>query len=157
LAKVYIESLLEQLEGKEDHVYLDQAGLPTIGIGHLLTKDELSSGRIAIGSEFVVYRYGLIDKHIFDLLKQDIHKYQSVVKVMVVVDLNFNQETALTSFCYNIGMTAFNHSTMLKNLNNGDYAGVPYQMSRWTHAGGRVINGLKIRREKEIQVWNTPV
>jgi len=38
-------ALLTEWEGKRNEVYLDSAGLPTIGAGHLLTKDELNVGK----------------------------------------------------------------------------------------------------------------
>jgi lysozyme len=151
-----LEQLLEEIEGKRNKVYKDSAGLPTIGIGHLLTKDELTSGKIAIADRFVQYRYGLPDGDIYALFNQDVHDVQAVVKVMVTVSLSKNQETALSSLCYNIGRTAFFRSTLVNNLNIGDYNGVPFQMSRWKYAGGKIIKGLILRREREIQVWNTP-
>jgi len=157
MSKIYIEQLLEKLEGKEYNIYMDQAGLPTIGIGHLLTKDELMSGKIEIDGTPCKYQYGLSDQLIYDLLRQDIHKYESVVIVMVTTPINHNQKVALTSFCYNVGMGAFNRSTLLKVLNQGNYEAVPDQLRRWNISGGRVVNGLKWRREKEIEVWNTPV
>jgi GH24 family phage-related lysozyme (muramidase) len=38
---------------------------------------------------------------------------------------------------------------MLKVLNAGDYEGIPAQMARWNKAGGKVLEGLKRRREAE--------
>jgi len=34
---------------------------------------------------------------------------------------------------------------------------VPDQMRRWVHAGGRALNGLKVRREAEIEMWNEEI
>ena len=51
-------------------------------------------------------------------------------------------------------------STLLRILNDGDYAGVPVQLRRWnkeTIDGKLVINrGLVNRRESEITLWNQP-
>lgn len=155
--KIFVHKLLEELEGKVNTVYYDEAGFGTIGIGHLLTKDELSSGKIQIGDNHVKYRYGLTDEQVYDLLYQDLHKYEGVVDVMVTVPINFNQRTALISFCFNIGMTAFNNSTCLKLLNDYKYEQVPHQMRRWHFAGGKDSRILRNRRERESEVWETEV
>ena len=51
------------------------------------------------------------------------------------VRLNENQMAALTDFVYNVGGGNFAKSTMLKDLNVGDYAGASEQFTRFTHAG----------------------
>jgi len=151
--RIFIHKLLEELEGKRNELYHDFAGYATIGIGHLLTKDELYSGKIEIGNDFVKYNQKLTNDEVYDLLFQDLHKYQNVVEVMVTVPLRHNQLTALTSFCYNIGDRAFRHSTLLKILNNHNYDGVPYQLSRWVFAGGKKSKILENRRRRESEVW----
>jgi len=40
-------------------------------------------------------------------------------------------------------------STMLKELNSGNYAKVPSEMRRWNKAGGETLEGLIRRREAE--------
>ena len=152
--KIFVHKLLEELEGKRNELYHDFAGYATIGIGHFLTKDELFSGKIEIGNELVKYRQILTDDQVYDLLFQDLHKYQNCVEVMVTVPLTDNQLTALTSFCFNIGMGAFTRSTLLKILNNYNYDGVPYQMSRWKRAGGKISKILINRRKRESEVFN---
>ena len=149
--------MLEQLEGKRNYAYRDEAGYLTIGIGHLLNQDEIFSGKIYIYDELVKYTNGLTNDHCYRLLQQDIHKYKNVVEVMARVDLNLNQITALVSFCFNVGMQAFIKSTLLKLLNDGNYDAVPEQLKRWRWAGGRVSKILENRRKKEIEVWRTPV
>ena len=62
--------LLAQWEGSESRVYRDLAGLPTIGVGHLLTQDELYSGKIYINGEPVRYGEGLTEDQIIALLGQ---------------------------------------------------------------------------------------
>ena len=53
-------SLLEQWEGFKLQVYKDSAGLPTIGVGHLLLKSELTSGKINInGRDVWALRQGM--------------------------------------------------------------------------------------------------
>jgi lysozyme len=145
--------LLAQWEGFERNVYLDVAGLPTIGVGHLLTKDELSSERIVIGGDAIDYTLGLTDEQVYDLLGQDLERFERVVNDSVEPDLAQHQFDALVSFAFNVGGGAFRQSTLLKRLNARDFADVPSQLRRWIRSGGRIVQGLVNRRENEIKLW----
>lgn len=149
--------LLEEIEGRDSKMYLDSGGAPTIGIGHLLSKEERLSGKIYINGEYIKYTDGLTEKQINDLVVQDVKLPVYVVNTSSKVPLNQNEFEALVSFVYNIGNTAFKNSTLLKLLRTGDYASVPAQMRRWVHDGGKVVKGLANRREKEVMHWNKPV
>jgi lysozyme len=145
--------LLAHWEGFERNVYLDVAGLPTIGVGHLLTKDELSSERIVIGGDAIDYTLGLTDEQVYELLGQDLERFERVVNDSVEPDLAQHQFDALVSFAFNVGGGAFQQSTLLKRLNAGDFADVPSQLRRWIISGGRIVQGLVNRRENEIKLW----
>src|ERR1051325_11027211 len=106
--------LLEQWEGFKTTIYKDSAGLPTIGVGHLLTKSELSSGKITINGVPVEYTDGLTEQQVTDLLAQDLKPASSAVNSGVKVPLNQDQFDALVSFTFNVGVGAFNGSTLLK-------------------------------------------
>lgn len=56
---------------------------------------------------------------------------------------------AVTSITFNVGCTKMRTSTMYKHLNNGDYKAACNEFPKWNKAGGQVLNGLVIRREKE--------
>jgi len=146
--------LLKQWEGFKNQLYNDSAGLPTIGVGHLLTKSELSSGKITINGDPVQYSGGLSDQQVLDLLGQDVTPAAQLITNKVTVPLNQNQFDALTSFTFNVGGAAFNGSTLLKVLNQGQFDQVPPQLRRWNKAGGKVVQGLINRRENEIKLWN---
>lgn len=148
------KKLLAQWEGFKRTVYKDVAGLPTIGVGHLLTRNELSSGKIIIANETVRYNDGLTEQQVYDLLDQDLDPAEGVVNESVRVSLSQNQFDALVSFAFNVGTSAFRNSTLLKRLNAGEYAEVPAQLRRWVHAGGKTVKGLVIRRNHEIELWN---
>src|SRR5689334_1242726 len=109
--------LLEQWEGFKLTLYNDSAGLPTIGVGHLLTKSELTSGKIIIKGVPVKYANGLTTQQVTDLLGQDVQPAAAAVNGGVKVALNQNQFDALCSFTFNVGVGAFNGSTLLKVLN----------------------------------------
>ncbi len=146
--------LLKQWEGFKLKVYKDSAGLATIGVGHLITKPELSSGKIVINGVAVQYAGGLTEQQVLDLLGQDVKPAEQSVNNGVKVPLNQNQFDALVSFTFNVGGGAFTGSTLLKVLNQNQYTEVPNQLLRWTKAGGKVVQGLLNRRQNEIKLWN---
>lgn len=145
---------LADWEGFKRRAYRDAAGKLTIGVGHLLTRSELSSGKIWIQGEAVRYAAGLSDRQVSDLLVQDLKGAQNVVYECVEVELQQNQFDALVSFCFNVGAAAFKNSTLLRRLNQGGYEEVPDQLRRWVHCHGAVVAGLVKRREQEIVLWN---
>ena len=149
------QKLLAQWEGKRNKVYDDSAGLPTIGVGHLLTQEENSTGKITINGQAIDYSQGLTDQQVMDLLAQDLVRFEQAVQNEVRVDLNQNQFDALVSFSFNVGTQAFKNSTLLKVLNDGQYDEVPNQLRRWVKAGGKTVQGLVNRRENEINLWNS--
>ena len=147
-------ALLQQWEGFKLQVYKDSAGLPTIGVGHLITKAEQASGTITINGVPVQYAGGLTDQQVLDLLAQDVRPAENAVNGGVTVPLNQDQFDALVSFTFNVGVGAFQSSTLLKLLNQQQYDDVPAQLLRWTRAGGQVVQGLVNRRNNEIKLWN---
>src|SRR5215510_10749057 len=99
--------LLSEWEGFELNVYRDVAGLPTIGVGHLLTKDELSSGKIIIKGTPIQYGGGLSREQVLDLLTQDLQRFEETLTDRIKVNLKQNQFDALVAFAFNIGISAF--------------------------------------------------
>lgn len=140
-------------EGNQAKMYKDSAGLPTIGVGHLLTQSELTSGKITIAGKTVLWRNGLTDKQITALLDQDLDKHELAVSLNVKVKLTQNQFDALVSFSFNVGTGAFLGSNLLKQLNAGHYEQVPIQLKRWVYSGGEIVAGLATRRELEGKLW----
>lgn len=145
---------LKQCEGLRLEVYLDAAGLPTIGYGHLLTKPELTSGKIFIVGEPVRYNEGLTEKQASDLFRQEVREYEDCVTLEVLQSLEQHQFDALVSFAYNVGCSAFENSTLLKRVNEARLSEVPAQLRRWVHCGAKVVQGLVNRREKEVRLWS---
>ncbi len=145
---------LADWEGFKLRAYHDAAGKLTIGVGHLLTRSELSSGKIWIQGEAVRYAAGLSDRQVLALLGQDLKGAENAVNEGVEVELQQNQFDTLVSFCFNVGATAFKNSTLLRRLNQGGYDEVPAQLRRWVHCDGAVEAGLVNRREHEIVLWN---
>jgi len=145
--------MITKLEGFMLRPYRDPVGYWTIGVGHLFTKSELSSGKVLIGGKNVVWREGITEEQVDDLLSQDLARFEDAVR-KVEVPLTQNQFDALVSFAFNVGTGAFARSTLLSKLNQGHYDQVPAQLRRWVFAGGRVLKGLVKRRETEVAMWN---
>lgn len=145
--------LLIEWEGARHEIYNDPAGLPTIGVGHLLTKDELASGKILVLGEPIKYHYGLTSLQIDRLLTQDLAGSEGAVNSGININLNQNQFDALVSFVFNVGRQAFFQSTLRRILNEARYTKVPEQMRRWNRSAGKIIEGLINRRENEIKLF----
>ncbi|OOY45153.1 lysozyme [Solemya velum gill symbiont] len=144
---------LQAREGWELKMYKDSAGLPTIGVGHLLTQSELTSGKIYISRLPIIWRDGMTESEVKELLEQDLQKYENAVRCAVLMDLKQHQYDALVSFVFNVGETAFKNSTLLRKLNAGQIKEIPAQLARWNWSGGKVINGLTKRREMESRLF----
>ena len=91
-----------------------------------------------------------------DRLEADVRKFMDGVSKAVTAPLMENQLGALTSLAYNIGLGAFQKSTLLRKLNALDYKGAADEFLRWNRAGGRVMKGLTNRRTGERAVFIGP-
>lgn len=56
------------------------------------------------------------------------------------------QLDAMVDLAYNIGVEAFQGSTLVRLFNAGDQAGAAEQFPRWNKSGGKVLLGLRRRR-----------
>ena len=83
---------------------------------------------------------------------RDIAKTESAIHKCVHVPLSQGEYDAFTSLAYNIGTNAFCRSTLVKKLNQRDYAGACQEIRRWVYVKGRKVQGLINRREKEFQL-----
>ena len=153
-ASQHLKDLLEQWEGVRQQAYLDTGSEPTIGIGHLITKSERTSGKIMIAGNPIKYDQWLSILDCRALLAQDLKIPEKAVSSLVIVPLNQNQADALMSFIFNVGVEAFRNSTLLRLLNTGKYTDIPTQLRRWKYDNGKIVKGLISRREKEIVLWN---
>lgn len=80
---------------------------------------------------------------------REVGKFEGAIHGCVAVPLYQHEYDAYTSLTYNIGAGAFCSSTLVKKLNQGDYAGACAEISRWNRAGGRTVQGLTNRRAAE--------
>ena len=87
-------------------------------------------------------------------LIEDMWAAQSDVNTHVTVLLTQGQFDALADFAFNLGRGALNNSTLLKDLNAGDYDAAAGEFEKWDHAGGQVVAGLLRRRQAEEAEFN---
>jgi lysozyme len=132
--------VIKHFEGYSPIVYIDAAGYPTIGFGHLIKPGE----RI---------EEPLLGEAAERLLRQDIAPKAAAVNARVSVPLFQGQFDAVVSWTYNLGEGALKSSTMLKKINAARHEEVPAQMKRWNRAGGKVLKGLERRREAEAALY----
>lgn len=64
------------------------------------------------------------------------------------------QFDALVSLAFNVGVNAFQNSTLLKLVKRGAPEDViRNEFGRWCHSGGRVLKGLQRRRQAEADMY----
>ena len=137
--------LIKKFEGYSDRPYKCPAGIPTIGFGNTYypngVKVKLTDKQISkeYANEMLAF---VADNFAKDVLK--------VVKSNITV----NQLNALTAFAYNLGMTNFRNSTLLKLVNNNpNDANISKEFLKWNKANGKVLNGLTNRRIAESALY----
>lgn len=87
------------------------------------------------------------------LLSNDVGFAISCVEQLVEVTLTDDQKIALVDFVYNLGCGAFQGSTLLRLLNNGDYSGAANEFNRWIYANGNILQALVDRRQSEMELF----
>jgi lysozyme len=131
--------LTEEFEACRLTAYLDIKGVLTIGFGH--TGPDVHPGMVITQAEADA------------LLVKDVQVAVVAVNRLVKVNLSQNQFDALTDWTFNLGEGTLARSTLLRDLNAGDYAGAAQQFELWDHAGGVVMLGLLRRRQAERDLF----
>jgi lysozyme len=132
--------LIKNSEGFVGHVYLDVAGKPTVGYGHLIKAGEDFSG-------------GVTEEQATEVLQKDLTWAENAVTAAVRVPLTQNQFDALVDFTFNLGAGAFRGSTLLKLVNQSKMDEAADEFPKWVNAGGKVQPGLVTRRQAERDLW----
>ena len=91
-----------------------------------------------------------------DDLQQRVQQLGKSIDPLVRVAINDNQKAALCDFAYNLGIHALQDSTLLKLLNEGQMDAAANEFEKWDRAGGRVFQGLLIRRMTEKKLFLSP-
>lgn len=130
---------IEDEESLRLHPYTVE-GVFHIGFGHKMDPIEIKE---------LVPNGSITEEDAAALLREDVCIAVDSVNRSVTVPLSQNQFDALVSFAFNVGVGAFEGSTLLKVLNLGEYKAAAQQFLRWDHVNGRVVQGLLERRIAE--------
>ena len=133
-------ALIREHEGCELIAYTCPAGVLTVGVGHT-------------GPD-VVKGLTITEERADELLAQDLDAAEQCVSRSVEVELTQEQFDALCSFVFNVGCGAFQRSTLLRMLNDGDYDGARKQFFRWNNSGAKELAGLTRRRADEAEMFS---
>ena len=136
------EKLVKEFESLRLKAYLDGGGVPTIGYG---TTKYLGKTPVKLGDVITKKRAEELFLFDCDITDKAIPKYLSLTQ---------RQYDAIFSFVYNVGKTQFMASTLLKELRkNPNSEAVGKQWVRWVRDNGVVVEGLRIRRNKELAYY----
>lgn len=121
-------------EGYRAMPYLDSVGIPTDGFGNTY--------EVVLGKKVTV-------EQALQQLEKNTRTAQDAVNRCVNTYISQQTFDAFVSFTYNVGGNAFCKSTLVKKFNAGEKHQACEELTRWVYAGGKIRNGLRIRREKE--------
>lgn len=152
----------KKLNDKGLHIpYVCPAGMWTVGYGEAicpedpehrdfksrnLTKEQAIA---EINAKLAPFKDGITEQQAQIRFQNLLAPREFAVNQSVRVPLTQNQFDALVSFVYNVGVAAFKGSTLLRKLNNRDYAGAADEFLRWNKSGGKALGGLTRRRAAE--------
>ena len=137
-------NLLGELEGIVLHPYKDSVGIPTIGIGSTYYED---------GTKVKMTDKAITKERAIQLAKNVVKSFEEQVNKSILLPMTQNQFDAMVLLCYNIGKSGFARSSVVRNFNLGNIQKAADSFLLWNKAGGRVVQGLVNRREKERSLF----
>jgi lysozyme len=139
-------NLIKGFEGLKLTAYRDVAGIWTIGYGTTI-----------YNGKPVTQGMTITQAQAEEAFMKDVDKFENGIEQMIQVPVKPNQFDALVSLTYNIGREGLRQSTVLRELNAGNYEKAADAFLLWNKAtvnGVRqVIEGLKNRRIKEREYF----
>ena len=131
---------LKRTEGCRLTAYQDSASVWTIGYGH--TRG-VKRGDCITQSQSEQF------------LREDLTEFELYVSTRVRGIRTQGQFDAVVDFCYNIGTSKFQSSTLRAYIEAGRKVyEIQQQFMRWVNAGGKFAGGLYTRRIWEAARWN---
>jgi GH24 family phage-related lysozyme (muramidase) len=135
--------IVKEFEGCRLQAYLCSAGKPTIGYGH--TGLDVQLGRT------------ITQQQAEALLELDLRRFAAGIHDMISSSrtLGGNQQAALISWAFNVGLGAVETSTLRRRINAGESAVVVVreELPRWNKVEGEVSPGLVRRRAAEVALF----
>lgn len=132
-------NLIKQSESLKLAAYRCPAGVPTIGWGH--TKG------VKMGQVITIQEANR-------MLCEDVAVCESAVNRLIKSSISQNKFDALVDFVFNLGSGNLASSTLLKLINNNpNDPAIKGQFLKWVHSGSKVLPGLVIRRERDVELY----
>lgn len=125
-------ALIGPWEGREYVPYQDVGGVWTVC-------DGITGPDVVLGKTYT-------DAECDHLLAKHVRKFEIGVNRALRVDVPVETKAAFVSFAYNVGLGAFNRSTLLRKANAGDLREACEELSRWVFVQGQRVRGLENRR-----------
>jgi lysozyme len=139
--------------------YLCPADYWTIGWGHVVQdrNGRMLRGRANRAAAYAMFPGGIDMAEAEILLQSDLITYERGVLAVCRPDTNPCQFGAMVSLCFNIGIGAFQRSTLVRLHRAGDDAGAARAFASWNKAtvGGvrQELRGLTSRRREEAALY----
>lgn len=128
-------NLIKESEGLRLKAYKCPAGIWTIGYGH--TGKDVKKGMV------------ITEEKANELLKQDIARFERHVSAYdKIYNFTSNEFSALVSFAFNLGSI-----TGLTKNGTRTKQQIANKMLEYCYAGGKKLNGLYTRRQKERKLF----
>lgn len=147
-------SLVKLSEGFSSKPYRCPAGIPTIGYG---------TTHYPSGVEVSMQDSSITEAQAIEYCLHELQADADTVNKFVKVTVNQNQFDALVDFVYNAGAGAFKQSTLLKLINQCNFALAAYEFDKWIFGhdpktGGSIrLKGLVTRRNAEKNLFLKPI
>jgi lysozyme len=132
--------LIKRAEGFRATVYLDPAGVSTVGYGHRLLPAES-------------VEHAITEEQAATILINDVRNAEQAVGRLVHVPLTQGQFDALVDFTFNLGAVRLAQSTLLRFLNAGHIEAAANEIVKWDYADGHELGSLKARRLAEQKLF----
>lgn len=144
LAVKVAAALARRFEGLYLVPYLCPAGVPSIGYGATYYMD----GRSVRLTDSAITRV-TAEVMLLWMVKT---VYLPAVRKLCPGVTDPNRLAALIDFAFNLGAGRLAASTLRKRVNAGRWNDVPTEFRKWIRGGGRVLKGLVLRREAEVDL-----
>jgi len=139
-------SLCRQFEGYRAKPYLCPANVATIGYGSTYYAD---------GRKVTLEDASMDEPTARALLMFELeHTYlPGTLRNCPILATDERKCNAIVDFCYNLGTGRLQTSTLKRKINAQDWEGAKEQLQLWNKGGGKVLAGLKKRRDAECALF----
>ena len=138
--------MCRRFEGFRSKPYLCPANVATIGYGSTYYAD---------GRKVTLEDPPMDEPTARDLLMYELqHTYlPGALRNCPILATDERKCNAIVDFCYNLGTGRLQTSTLKRKINAQDWEGAKEQLKLWNKGGGKVLAGLKKRRDAECALF----